>query len=140
MASHRLRAVRLAALVFGTAAPVVLLGAVGFSQQNGSQASPPPFKNVRLLKGLSHEDLIARMRIFNASLGVECTFCHVRNADHTGWELDTKPEKRTARQMILLTEDLNKHQRVIAGKATCFMCHHGQREPQTRPEGGGDRN
>jgi hypothetical protein len=135
-----LGAARSKALLFGAAAPLLLVCAFGHTQESSDkgQTAAQKYKNIKVLKNLPADQLIPVMRRFNAALGVECTFCHIRKEDHTGWELDTKPEKLTARRMILLTEDLNKHQRSIEGKATCFMCHHGQHEPQTRPEGEGE--
>ena len=73
------------------------------------------------------------MRTWNASLGVKCDFCHIINPDHSGFEKDDKPEKGMARTMVIMTTDMNKHQKALEGKATCFMCHQGHEQPQTHP-------
>jgi hypothetical protein len=89
------------------------------------------FKNIKVLKNMPADQLIPTMRKFNASLHVNCGFCHVRKPDHTGWELDDKPEKNMARKMIIMTEKLNHNERILDGHATCYMCHHGHPEPET---------
>ena len=44
--------------------------------------------------------------------------------------------KDVARKMIQLVHDLNKKSKILDNKASCFMCHHGKSEPQTKaPEG-----
>jgi hypothetical protein len=91
------------------------------------------FKNIRVLKNLPADRLIPVMRGWSESLGVRCDFCHVEGPNHTGFEKDDKPTKRMARQMVTMTEDLNKHQRILDNRATCYLCHHGKPEPEARP-------
>lgn len=118
---------------------VGLVGALGMAQEGGSrlaqreETAGHKFKNIKLLKNLPANQLIPLMEGINASLGVRCDFCHVINADHTGFELDTKPMKNMARKMIVLVNDLNAHQKILDRKATCYMCHHGHPEPESRP-------
>ena len=38
------------------------------------------YKNVQVLKDVPADDLIPAMQFITASLGVECDFCHVRDA------------------------------------------------------------
>src|SRR3984885_3588409 len=38
------------------------------------------FKNIQVLKGVPADQVIPAMQFIAASLGVECEFCHVRNA------------------------------------------------------------
>jgi hypothetical protein len=87
------------------------------------------FKNIKVLKKLPADQLIPAMRLYSASLGVNCGFCH----DRGGFQLDTKPEKNVARQMIVMTDSVNAHYRIVDHKATCYMCHHGHEQPETRP-------
>lgn len=118
---------------------ITALSGLWSAAQNGQpgagrkeDTAKPKYKNLRLLKDVPAERIIPIMREYNASLGVKCAFCHVINADHTGWEKDDKPPKAMARKMILLVRDLNSHQKSIGKQATCFMCHHGKPEPETR--------
>src|SRR5690349_3543450 len=65
----------------------------------GRGFGPPRLKNIQVLKGVPADRIIPIMREYNASLGVRCDFCHVGR----DFDKDTKPEKRTARKMILMT-------------------------------------
>jgi hypothetical protein len=93
--------------------------------------SSQQFKNIKVLKDLPADQMIPVMRKINASLGVKCDFCHVINPDHTGFEKDDKRMKAMARKMMVMTQKLNKSEKILEGKATCFMCHHGRPEPDT---------
>ena len=48
---------------------------------------------------------------------------------------DEKPEKNTARQMILMLNEMNEKYPVLEKKGTCYMCHKGTKEPMLKPEG-----
>ena len=134
--THRNTA-RAAGLFAAIAAPVLLTVAVGRAQEQappaGTDTAAKKFKNIQILKDLPADQLIPTMRKFNASLGVECNFCHVINPDHTGFEKDDKPTKKMAREMLLMVADMNKREKVLGGRATCFMCHRGSPEPQLQP-------
>jgi hypothetical protein len=122
-------------VAIGAIGVTVLLGVIGVAEEStqppGRPAAPPMhFKNLKVLKKLPPEQLIPVMRKINASLGVRCDFCHVINADHTGFERDDKPEKNMARKMIVLTQNLYTHQKILDGKASCYMCHHGHAMPE----------
>jgi hypothetical protein len=122
----------------GLPALLILVGSVGGAQQTPPAAAPPPrtvyqqYKNIRVLGSLPADQLIPLMRVYNSSLGVRCSFCHVVNPDRTGYERDDKPAKAMARKMIVMTRSLNAHQKLLENKATCFMCHHGHAEPDTQ--------
>jgi hypothetical protein len=122
-------------LAVGVLAPVALFGVLSLAQERHGAGKKPPtakekFKNIQVLKDLPADQLIPTMHAFNNSLGVNCEFCHVRTADHGGWEKDDKPPKAMARKMILMVRDLNAHQKILDNKTTCFMCHHGHPEPE----------
>jgi hypothetical protein len=129
---------RLRMLAVGLLAPTALLGLVLSAPTHGAQRNKKPptarekFKNIQVLKNLPADQLLPLMHTVSASLGVHCDFCHVVNADHTGFDLDTKPTKRTARKMIIMVQDINAHQPILNKQATCYMCHHGHPEPQTQ--------
>ncbi len=116
-------------------APLALFGVLVHAQE-GKKADPPmtskeKFKNIKVLKSLPADQLIPYMHAYNTALGVKCDFCHVVNADHTGFEKDDKPMKNKAREMIVLVKDLNGKYKTLDKKATCAMCHHGHAEPET---------
>ena len=123
---------RPALLAISVLAATILLAVLG-AAQNG----PPPsmegktaaqqFKNIRVLKKLPADRLIPMMQNFDASLGVGCDFCHA-GRDRAS---DAKPTKNVARQMILMTENIKAHQKILDHKATCYMCHHGHESPET---------
>ena len=56
-------------------------------------------KNIQVLNGLPQSQLVPVMNYMGASLGVKCTFCHVKNGDKLDPVSDEKPEKATAREM-----------------------------------------
>jgi len=82
------------------------------------------YKNIQVLKGLPSDRLMSIMFAFKGSLGVECTFCHVKDQ----WEKDDKETKQVARKMIKLVETDNQQLGGI-GRVTCFTCHKGQQRP-----------
>ncbi len=97
-------------------------------------ATPPPqadgFRNVQVLKGV--RDLLPTMHFIRASLGVRCDYCHVTEINK--FYLDDKPAKRRAREMILMTRQLNEaafngHQVI-----TCNTCHRGSTKPVAVPQ------
>ena len=57
-------------------------------------------KNIKVLTDLSDQQIDDAMMYFRGSLGVQCEHCH----DRDDWSLDTKEEKRTAREMIKMGE------------------------------------
>lgn len=82
------------------------------------------YKNIQLLKGIPSERLMKVMFAFKTSLGVDCTYCHIKDQ----FEKDDKPQKQTARKMIQLVRDTNA-KIGSATRVTCFTCHRGQTRP-----------
>jgi hypothetical protein len=82
------------------------------------------YKNIQLFKGLPAERITKIMFAFKSSLGVECTYCHVKDQ----FDKDDKPTKQMARKMITLVRNAN-NQLGGAAKVTCFTCHRGQPRP-----------
>jgi hypothetical protein len=82
------------------------------------------YKNIQLLRGIPSERLTKIMFAFKSSLGVDCTYCHIKDQ----FEKDDKPAKQTARKMIQLVRDTNA-KLGGAGRVSCFTCHRGQTRP-----------
>ena len=96
--------------------------------------NPPPgapktaaqsFKNIQVMKDVPAEDIIPAMQFISASLGVECTYCHVERA----FEKDDKKEKKFARHMIEMTMNINKDNFEGKRLVTCYSCHRGAPKP-----------
>lgn len=88
------------------------------------------FKNIQLLKGMPAGRVLRVMQVaFSASLGVDCTHCHI--ADQ--WEKDDKEAKQTARKMWTFMAKVNQDLKQTIGKGTvnCTTCHRGQIKPAT---------
>jgi|SRR6185503_13972761 hypothetical protein len=82
------------------------------------------YKNIQLLRGIPAERLTKIMFSFKASLGVDCTYCHIKDQ----FEKDDKPAKQVARKMIQLVRDTNAKLGSMT-RVTCFTCHRGQTRP-----------
>jgi len=136
MARPPLRSLTLAMLLAGL--PIVL------AAQGGGFQGPPP-KNLQVLpKDLSRNEVVARMRLIAASLGVRCEYCHVRITGPDGREQnddasDDKDTKKTARAMLKMVNDINDQYLIATmGKTlsdrhrvSCATCHHGLAKPRT---------
>jgi photosynthetic reaction center cytochrome c subunit len=82
------------------------------------------YKNIQLLRGIPSDRLMKVMFAFKTSLGVDCTYCHIKDQ----FEKDDKAQKQTARKMIQLVRDTNA-KLGTATRVTCFTCHRGQTRP-----------
>lgn len=91
---------------------------------NKEKRTEQEYKNIQLLKGLPADRLMPIMFAFKASLGVDCTYCHIKDQ----FEKDDKSAKQTARKMIKLVRDTNANLGA-AGRVNCFTCHRGQPQP-----------
>jgi hypothetical protein len=117
----------------------VLLAVFGAAQNNTPRPPRKPktaaqlYKNIKVLQDLPADRLIPVMFEWNTALGVECDYCHVISATNTGYEKEDKPAHEEARQMVLMTGDVNANQKSLHGKATCYMCHHGRIHPDQAP-------
>jgi hypothetical protein len=79
---------RTVAATLGTISTVWALGVVVAGSQ-AAQAQRPQmaeqvFKNVQILKGISVEQFMGTMGFFSASLGLNCTDCHVEASGGLG--------------------------------------------------------
>ncbi len=112
-----------ALIVASTQAPV--------AAQTSSQKTEDVFLNIKSLKGQPADLLNPTMVLFEAALGLGCGFCH--DPDGNKRELDTKPQKETARRMIAMVNTLNATSFGGAKKVTCFTCHSGRSTPIGTP-------
>ena len=90
------------------------------------------FKDVQLMKGRTAEQLLGTMDLgFSRSLGVGCAHCH----DTQDWAADAKETKAVAREMILMTREINAKLKTIEGIESdppvinCTTCHRGNKKP-----------
>lgn len=101
---------------------------------------PKPTNLKVLPKNIPPKELMNIMHGFAGSLGVHCTFCHVRNEQtrKMNFASDEKPEKASARVMMRMTREMNEKYiaRIHDPEAkpdekhvTCGTCHRGHARP-----------
>jgi hypothetical protein len=107
-----------------TGAPAELPSLDPLPASSKEERAEQKYKNIQLFRGVPSERLLKIMFAFKSSLGVDCTYCHIKDQ----FEKDDKPTKQTARKMIQLVRDTNAK---LGGTArvTCFTCHRGQTRP-----------
>jgi cytochrome c553 len=98
---------------------------------------PNPTNIKALPKDITGDDVIKLMHQYEGDLGVECEYCHARNAAtrRNDFPSDANPVKEKARLMIKMTDDLNTkflaqlsdHKSTDA--VTCGTCHRGMAHP-----------
>lgn len=104
--------------------------AIGKPNASGSaQMAVSAFKNIQVLKGISADQVIPTMRFMAASLGVECSYCHVE--DH--FERDDKKPKQRAREMIRMMTAIDSQNFGGNREVTCYSCHRGSLKPVATP-------
>ena len=91
-------------------------------------------KNIQVLSGLPESQLGPLMNYIASSLGVQCTFCHVKKDDKWDFPSDEKPEKSKAREMIKMVQSINKGNFKSTPAVSCFTCHRGNNEPVRVPQ------
>jgi len=120
----------------GTACVCVL----GIAPASGQTAPEKPqmaedvFKNVQVLKGISVSEFMGTMGFFSASLGLNCTDCHVSDSS-SDWAkyADDTALKRMARRMIVMVNTLNKDNFGGRRVVTCYSCHRFTTRPKVIP-------
>jgi photosynthetic reaction center cytochrome c subunit len=118
------------------------LAIVGARAQSAAAQAPgtpklaeQQFKNIKVLNGISAEQVIPAMQFITASLGVECDYCHVHNDHVSGlaFDKDDKKPKLIARKMIQMTFAINKDNFEGKREVTCYSCHRGAAHPIGTP-------
>jgi photosynthetic reaction center cytochrome c subunit len=91
------------------------------------------FKNVQVLKGTSVDDFLGTMGIMCASLGFDCSECHVgAGTEKVDWAADTA-RKVMARKMVRMVQTINRDNFSGRQMVTCWSCHRGRDRPLTTP-------
>lgn len=97
--------------------------------QTSAPAGPPVPRNLKVLTGLSIDEVRRTMQVIGASLGVRCEFCHVEGTDGLDFANDSKEEKETARSMIEMVRRLNTTSFEGHPIVSCYTCHQGSAHP-----------
>ena len=103
-----------------------ILAATTISAQSMAEQT---YKNITALKGTPADQLVPTMQFMAASLGVECSFCHVQGKP----DADDKNAKKTAREMIAMTMMINKTSFNGRLQVSCNSCHNGHERPAAVP-------
>jgi photosynthetic reaction center cytochrome c subunit len=102
--------------------------------QEKPQLAEEVFKNIQVLKGTSANELMETMGFFSASLGLNCTDCHIsESSGDWGRYADDTPLKRTARRMVQMVNTINKENFGGRRALTCYSCHRGSLRPRVIP-------
>lgn len=124
--------------ITGTITAFWLLGMTLVIGQTGKDEKPPMaeevFKNVQILKGIPVDEFMGTMAFFSASLGMNCTDCHVEESGGS-WAryADDNALKQTARRMMLMVSSINKTNFGGRQVVTCNTCHRGYTRPNVMP-------
>jgi hypothetical protein len=107
---------------------------------------PASFKNLQVLpKDSPARVVVGTMKGFANNLGVRCQFCHVGKEglplEEFNFVSDEMPQKKTARMMMTLTDNINRQLDAAAprpagaeARVTCMTCHRGRSTPTTTKE------
>ena len=95
----------------------------------GGRGGPQPPKNIQVLKDVPPDQLMLTMQYIAASLGVQCTYCHVQGQN----DLDDKETKKTAREMMQMVDKLNATFFDGKPRVSCASCHNGRSKPVRTP-------
>ena len=143
------------ALVSGAAALLAAAVAVSSAQAPQTQQPAPPAAqheherqmpaptNLQVLpKNLTGEQVHEIMHKWEAALGAKCSTCHAEDPKNLApngrprlnFADDSKPEKRTARLMYKMTENINENYISMVENSgqpvTCGTCHRGHVTPE----------
>ena len=128
---------------FAAATAAIVLSLIWVATVRGQAPSAPRapmaeevFKNIQVLKGIPVDQFMGTMGIFASAVGKNCTECHGQESggDWARYADDT-PLKQTARRMVLMMQQINRHQlRRSSGGHLLFMSsRHGTPESYAEP-------
>jgi cytochrome c553 len=116
---------------------LIVFGVITTAAVMPNKTIPPKYKNLKVLpKNITEAKLDSIMDQYNTSLGVNCDFCHTQKGESLAFEMDTKPEKKIARKMMLMTYEINtkhffeKPNRIDGQRVTCNTCHNKKAIPE----------
>jgi hypothetical protein len=126
------------------AAALLISPVVGPTDSLLAQGWPPDsIKNLQVLpEDIEFRELVGTMRSFAISLGVRCSYCHVRGESpglaSMDFASDEKVSKQKARAMLQMVRRINDellaeipHRHEPGVEVTCFTCHRGLHHPTT---------
>ena len=92
------------------------------------------FKDVRVLKGIPADEFLDTMGMFASALLFDCVSCHAKEiiTDENAFALET-PRIQRARQMIVMTNNINRLYFGGQNRVTCFTCHGSGNAPRSEP-------
>ena len=99
-----------------------------------NQPAEQVFKNVQVLKGITAGELVHKMDAeYGTAMSWNCTNCH-RLAPQGNFASDTSTDKKRARFMQQMTDEINHVQLPKlypkdTPKVSCMTCHRGYNEP-----------
>jgi hypothetical protein len=125
---------------------LTIVGAL-VTQSFNLQQQPKKLKNIKAFPATAtYEEVDHAMDQFKVDLGVKCNYCHAPLKDNPrkmDMPSDENPRKDIARQMIRMTDDMNKkyiatikHTEQDTSKiqmVTCATCHRGVPKPFGKP-------
>ena len=118
----------------------VVMGIAATSRQKVNE------RNLKVLpKDISDGALDSIMEAYSKQLNVGCDFCHAKsktNKDDLDFANDDKPEKEITRQMMKMTETINKdffgytiqYKGGEQMAVSCLTCHDGFVRPELKHE------
>ena len=74
------------------------------------------------------------MGFFAASTGLNCADCHVSEEDWDAYAKDDRPQKLTARRMVVMVNGINRSYFGGRRVLTCWSCHRGGDKPTVTPD------
>lgn len=89
------------------------------------------FKNIKVLNDLPADQLGPAMNVIAASLGMQCSGCHVSN--DKDFDKDGNEHKDIARKMIRMVLSINKENFEGRPEVSCNTCHAGHERPNSTP-------
>ena len=98
-------------------------------ERRQTAAQAPENKNLKVLGGMPAEDLNQTMHLMSGDLGVDCEYCHLEK-DRASDEIKAKV---VARNMLKMTNDLNKRSFKGEQVVSCYTCHQGRPVPIGTP-------
>ena len=126
---------------------LTVAGALISQSFNIQQPKPKKLTNIKVFPSTATFDEIDHaMDQFKVDLGVKCNYCHAPEKDNPrkmDMASDANPNKDIARDMIRMTEEMNKkyiatikHTESDTSKlqlVTCNTCHRGAPKPFAKP-------